>query len=187
MPYLTEMQLREAGFKSLASGVKISDRASIYDADRIEIGAYSRIDDFCVLSGELTIGRNVHITPQCLVAGGVPGVVMEDFSVLAYGVKVFAQSDDYSGETMTNSTIPKRYKNETMEAVIIRRHAIIGAGSIIMPGVEIAEGTSVGANSLILESTESWSVYAGSPAKKIKQRKKDLLALEKKYLKDDFI
>ncbi|MEA1987930.1 MAG: acyltransferase [Pseudomonadota bacterium] len=182
MPYLNQKQLIEMGFKSLGRHVKISDRASIYNADQIEIGDYSRIDDFCVISGKVKIGRNVHITPQCLVAGGIPGLVIEDFVALAYGVKVFTQSDDYSGQTMTNSTIPKEFKNEIMLPVRIGKHSIIGAGTIIMPGVEIAESNSVGANSLVLKSTEAWAVYVGSPAKKIKDRKKKLLELEKKYL-----
>ena len=182
MAYLSDSQLQAMGFKSLGKEVKISDRASIYNADQIEIGDYSRIDDFCVLSGKIKIGRNVHITPHCLVAGGILGLTIEDFVALAYGVKVFTQSDDYSGLTMTNSTVPKKYKREIMATVIICKHSIIGAGSIIMPGVQISEGSSVGANSLVLMSTESWSIYVGSPAKKIKDRKKELLELEKKFL-----
>lgn len=182
MAYLTDEQLTMMGFKSLGKGVKISDRASIYNADKIEIGDFSRIDDFCVVSGNIKIGRNVHITPQCLLAGGIPGLLIEDFATLAYGVKVFTQSDDYSGATMTNSTVPKQYKNELMLPVRIGRHSIVGAGAIIMPGVEVSEGNSIGANALVLKSTESWSIYVGSPAKKIKDRKNELLELEKKYL-----
>lgn len=185
MSYLVKDQLVAMGFKSLGKEVKISDRASIYNADQIEIGDYSRIDDFCVVSGKVKIGRNVHITPQCLVAGGIPGLVIEDFVALAYGVKVFTQSDDYSGLTMTNSTVPKKYKKEIMAAVIIGKHSIIGAGSIIMPGVRVSEGNSIGANSLLLTSTESWSIYVGSPAKKIKDRKKDLLEFENQYLESE--
>ena len=182
MAYLTETQLKDMGFKLLGVDVKISDRASIYNADQIEIGDYSRIDDFCVVSGQVTIGRNTHITPHCLVAGGELGLVIEDFCGLAYGVMVFTQSDDYSGATMTNSTVPKKYKTEVKQPVLIRRHSIVGAGSIILPGVTLKEGTSVGAMSLIRKSTEEWSIYLGNPAVKIKNRKKDLLELEKQYL-----
>ena len=185
MPYLTEKQLSEIGFKSLGKDVKISDRASIYNAEQIEIGDYSRIDDFCVISGKVKIGRNVHIAPYCLVAGGEKGITFEDFSGLAYQVQVFTQSDDYSGQTMTNPTVPTAFKKEAKRAVFIGRHSIVGAGSIIMPGVSLNEGTSVGAMSLVRKSTESWSIYLGNPAKKIKDRKKDLLILEKKYLESE--
>ncbi len=181
MAYYTKKQLNSLGFKSIGRNVKISDKASVYNFDKIEIGDYSRIDDFCVISGSVKIGDNVHITPQCVVAGGSPGVVIDSFCTLAYGVKIFSQTDDYSGLSMTNSTIPKYFKKETLKKVLIERHSIIGAGSIIMPGITIAVGTAVGANSLVLKSTNPWGIYAGSPAKKIKKRNKDLLSLEKKF------
>ena len=185
MAYYTEDELKNLGFKSIGKNVKISDKASIYNFDKMEIGDNSRIDDFCVISGSIKIGSNVHITPFCLVAGGIPGVIIENFSTLAYGVKVFSQSDDYSGASMTNSTIPKYFKKEILSKVLIERHSIIGAGSIVMPGVTIATGTSIGANSLVLKSTNPWEICAGSPVKKIKERKKELLILEKEYLKDE--
>jgi acetyltransferase-like isoleucine patch superfamily enzyme len=185
MAYFTQDQLLQLRFKLLGSNVKISDKASIYDCNQIEIGNNSRIDDFCVISGKLKIGRNVHITPFCLISGGMPGITIEDFSTLAYGVKVFSQSDDYSGKSMVNSTIPEYFKKEIMRSVLIERQSIIGAGSIIMPGVTVAVGSSIGANSLVLKSTNPWDVCVGSPAKKIKERKKELLALEKEYLKKD--
>lgn len=185
MAYYSEEELSKLGFKSIGSNVKVSDKACIYNADLIEIGDNSRIDDFCIVSGKVFIGRNVHITPQCLVAGGEPGIVIGDFVALAYGVKVFAQSDDYSGKTMTNSTVPKAYKNEIFKSVNVGRQSIIGANSVIMPGANIGEGNAIGANSLVTSSTQDWSIYVGSPAKKLKDRKKDLLELEKNYLESE--
>jgi len=170
------------GFKSIGSNVKISDKASIYNCDQIEIGDNSRIDDFCVISGKVRVGRNVHIAPFCLVAGGDQGIVFEDFSGLAYQVQVFTQSDDYSGETLTNPTVPEMYKKEFKKSVFIGKHSIVGAGSMVMPGVVLAEGTSIGAMSLIKKNTQSWSIYVGNPARKIKERSRNLLKLEEEYL-----
>ncbi len=184
MAYYTQEELKNLGFKSIGKNVKISDKASIYNHNQISISDNSRIDDFCVISGKVTIGQNVHIAPFCLVAGGEKGIVFEDFSGLAYQVQVFTQSDDYSGRTLTNPTIPKKYKKESMQVVIIGKHSIVGAGSIIMPGVVLAEGTSVGAMSLVRKSTEAWSIYVGNPAKKLMNRKKDLLKFEEEYLKE---
>jgi dTDP-4-amino-4,6-dideoxygalactose transaminase len=185
MAYYTNEQLEKMGFKRLGTNVKISDKASIYNCNQIEIGDNSRIDDFCVVSGKIVVGRNVHITPQCLVAGGEKGIVFEDFTTLAYGVKVFTQSDDYSGLTMSNSTVPKKYKSEYKAGIIIKKFSIIGAGSIVMPGVNLQEGTSIGAMSLVLKDTKAWSIYVGIPARKIKNRKKDLLELEQQYLNEE--
>ncbi|MFC3179873.1 acyltransferase [Cypionkella sinensis] len=182
MAYLSDSQLRAMGFANLGQNVKISDKAAIYGAEQMQIGDHSRIDDFCVVSGRVMIGRNVHIAPFCLVAGGVPGITLEDFSGLAYRVCVFAQSDDYSGGTMTNPTVPARYKVERHAAVRIGRHCIVGAGAVIAPGVALGEGSAVGAASLVLHATDAWTICAGSPARKLKNRSRDLLALEREYL-----
>ncbi|WP_313047763.1 acyltransferase [Pseudomonas soli] len=182
MAFLTQSQLQAMGFKHLGVDVKISDKASIYNCDLIEIGDHSRIDDFCVVSGRVTIGRNVHIAVFNNVAGGELGVTMEDFSGLAYGCHVFSQSDDYTGKSMTNPTVPAQFKSETKAPVVIGRHVIVGTSSIVMPGVTLAEGCSVGAMSWITKSTEPWGVYFGIPAKRIKNRSRKLLELEAEYL-----
>jgi len=184
LAFLNEQQLAQMGFKHLGANVRISDKASIYNPDQIEIGDHSRIDDFCVISGKVIIGRNVHIAVFCNVAGGEKGVTFEDFSGLAYGCHVFTQSDDYSGRTLTNPTVPGKYKREIKKAIVIGRHSIVGTSSLIFPGVTLAEGTSVGALSMVTKSTEEWSVYFGNPAKRIKARRRDLLELEKEYLSD---
>jgi len=184
MAYYSEDQLAGMGFKRIGKNVKISDKASLYNTDQIEIGDNSRIDDFCVISGRISIGHHVHIAPLCLVAGGSEGIVFDDFSGLAYHVQIFSQSDDYSGASLTNPTVPGKYKLEKKAAVRLGRHVIIGAGSIVFPGVDIADGCSVGALSLVHKSTQPWGIYVGNPAKRVKDRKRDLLALEEQFLKE---
>lgn len=185
MPYLSDVGLRALGFKRLGSNVKISDKASIYNCDEIEIGDNSRIDDFCVISGRISIGSFVHITPQCLVAGGIPGITIDSYCTLAYGARVFAQSDDYSGSSMTNSLIPKKYKHEKFATIRLGRFSILGAGSIILPGAHIAEGVAIGAMSLVLRPTEEWKIYAGVPARIIRNRDKSLIAKFEQFKTDN--
>jgi acetyltransferase-like isoleucine patch superfamily enzyme len=185
MSFLSQKELVTTGFKKLGKNVLISNKASIYNAEQIEIGDNSRIDDFCVLSGKIVIGRNVHIAVFCNIAGGTEGVILEDFSGLAYGCHVFSQSDDYSGRSLTNPTVPALYKKELKKAVYIGRHCIVGTNSIIFPGVKLAEGTAVGAMSVVTKSTEEWSIYIGNPAVKLKTRKRDLLELETEYMKNE--
>lgn len=182
MAYLSDTDLQAMGFKSLGKSVKISSKASIYNADQIDLGDFSRIDDFCVISGRVALGKYVHIAPFCLLAGGQKGVFLDDFSGLAYQVQVFSQSDDYTGKTLTNPTVAAAFKRETKKAVSLGRHVIVGAGSIIFPGVSIAEGCAVGAMSLVNRTTEPWGVYVGNPARRVKERKKDLLDLEQQFL-----
>lgn len=181
MAFLTQTQLEQAGFRHVGKNVRLSDKAAIYQPELIELQDRCRIDDFCVISGRVTVGKNVHIAVFCNVAGGEKGIVMEDFSGLAYGVHVFTQSDDYSGKTLTNPTVPDIYKQETKLPIKIGRHSIVGTQSIIAPGANLAEGTAVGAFSLVMFPTEPWGVYVGIPAKRLKDRQKDLLELEEQY------
>lgn len=182
MSYLSEKELSKLNFKYIGSNVKISSKASIYNPELIEIDDSSRIDDFCIISGNVKLGKFCHITPMCLLAGGSPGIVIEDYGTLAYGVKIFSQSDDYSGETMFNSLIPKEFKKEKMAPVEIKKFVIIGTNSVVFPGVVIEEGVSVGAMSLVIKDLNSWSLYAGIPVKKLKNKSKKLLKLEQEFL-----
>lgn len=177
MPYLNVEELRQFNFKSLGENVKISRDCRIYDSERIHIGSNVRIDDFCVVSGNVTIGSFTHVTPMCLLAGGSPGIILENYVTLAYGVKIFSQSDDYSGETLTNSLIPKKFKDETFSSVIVRTLSILGANSVVMPGVEIGEGVAIGASSLVTTSLPAWGIYAGSPVRLLRQRSRNMLSL----------
>lgn len=184
MGYLSEKQLKLLQFKKLGKNVMISEKASIYNPEQIEIGDYTRIDDFCVISGVVILGQYVHIAPFCLVAGGTEGVMIGDFSGVSYGSQIFSQSDDYSGNFMVSPLIPAKYKNEKKASVILERHVIIGAHSVVMPGIHIAEGCSIGAMSLVTKTTAPWGTYIGIPARRVKEKSKDILILEKQFLKE---
>lgn len=182
MSYLTNSQLQSVGFKHLGNNVKIGSLVSIHRPEDISIGDNSRIDDFCALSGKITIGRNVHIAVHCSLVASSEELVMKDFSGLAFGCYLFTSSDDYSGKSLTNPTVPNAYKSITNGQITIGRHVIIGTSSIVFPGVEIAEGCAIGALTLVTKSTIAWGIYLGNPARRIKERSKELLVLEAKYL-----
>ena len=185
MGFLTPDQLATLGFRSYGRNVLISDKASIYGCSGMIIGDNVRIDDFVVMSGTITIERNVHISIFCNVAGGSTGVVMEAFSGLSPSCHIFTESDDYSGLAMTNPTVPRAYRRETNKPIRVGRHCIVGTGSLVLPGVTLGEGCAVGAMSMVTKSTDPWSIYVGVPAKRIRARTRDLLQLEQDYLRSD--
>lgn len=180
--FYTREELEKIGFRELGDDLKISRYSCIYGAENISIGNHVRIDDFCRMSGKITIGNYVHISVYDALFGGSEGIVIEDFANLSSRVSVYAQSDDYSGAELTNSTIPDEYKKIISKPVKIERHVIIGASSVVLPGVILTEGTACGAMTLVNRSTEPWSVYIGIPARKMKERKKELLEKEKIFL-----
>jgi dTDP-4-amino-4,6-dideoxy-D-glucose acyltransferase len=182
MSFYSEEELHSMGFASLGCGVKVSRQASLYGISRISIGDYSRIDDFCVLSageGGIVIGKYVHIAVMCSLIGNAR-IEMADFSGLSSRVNVYSSSDDYSGAFMTNPTVPPEFSNVRHGIVKIGRHVIIGAGSVVLPGVSLEEGASVGALSLVKNDCESFGVYIGIPAELVDERQRGLLEMEKK-------
>lgn len=178
--FYNEKDLCKTGFKKLGKNVRVHSRASIYGVKNISLGDNVRIDDFSIIiaTGPVNIGSYVHIANFCYL-GGTFGIDMEDFSGLSPKVMLFSSSDDYSGLNLTNPTVPIEHTGGKKGKIILKKHVIIGAGSIILPGCIVGEGTSVGALSLVTKPLDPWGVYSGIPAKRLKNRKKDLLKLEK--------
>jgi acetyltransferase-like isoleucine patch superfamily enzyme len=178
--FCSEDELRQAGFKSIGTNVQIDRGCTIIGTENISLGNNVRIDGFCTLianGGWLDIGTYVHIGAHChMLASG--GITIGDFISISQGVKVYSRSDDYSGGYLNGPTVPQEYTGAVEAEVCIRRHALIGSNAVILPGVEIGEGTSVGAQSLVTGSLDEWSVYAGCPAKMIKERSRDILKHE---------
>lgn len=181
--FFTESELMSLGLKKIGKNVKISRFASFYGTSDISVGDHVRIDDFCILSGSITLGSNIHIAAGTFMFAGDAGIEIQDFSTTSSRVVIYAISDDYSGATMTNPTVPDEFKNVQKAKVVIHRHVIIGTSTIILPGVSIGEGCAVGSASLVTKSLPEWTICFGIPAKPVKERKKDLLALESAYIK----
>lgn len=140
-----------------------------------------RIDDFCLLSGKIKIGNYVHIAAYTSIFAGKAGVEMKDFSGLSSSCAIYAESDDYSGEHLTNPTVPQQYLGVHGEKVILEKHVIVGSGTTILPGVELKEGCAVGSMSLVNQSLDAWGIYAGIPCHRLKERSRELLKLEKEW------
>lgn len=161
----------DLGFARVGHDVTIWPNAKIIGADRISVGDSVIIDDFVFLmSGPATtIGSFVHIASFVSITGGGE-FVMQDFSGLSAGVRVYTGNEDYSGRFLTNPTVPAPFRVPTRTFVRIERHAIVGANSVILPGVVIGEGAVVGANSFVHKDCKPWTVYFGTPARAMKRR-----------------
>jgi galactoside O-acetyltransferase len=67
----------------------------------------------------------------------------------------------------------------------MKKHSIVGANAVILPGVVIGEGAVVGANSLVTKDCKPWTVYVGSPARELKCRPRErILELESQLRKN---
>lgn len=185
--YAFSEELRSLGFAHVGENVMVARNCTIIGLENVHIGDNVRIDGYTTISaagGSCRIGRNIHIGGSGHLACGA-GLKIDDFANLSQGVRVYSVSDDYSGAAMTNPTLPTEFTNVTRAPVSIGRHVVLGSGTIVLPGVEIGEGCALGALSLVPNSLDPWGVYAGIPVRRLKDRKRDLLELEKRYLANE--
>jgi galactoside O-acetyltransferase len=180
MAFLTDSQVKDLGFASVGHDVQISERAVFYNCSKIVIGSHVRIDDFVVISageGGIHIGNYVHIAIFCSLMGA-DQITLADYSGLSSRVSIYSSNDDYTGQFMTNPTVPIALRRVRQAPVALKKHVIVGSGSVILPGAVLEEGVAIGALSLVKERCEKFAIYAGQPAKRIGTRLDSLLTLQ---------
>ena len=184
--FMTPDELVSRGLLAVDLTAQISRHATFYGAERITVGAYSRIDDFCVLSagaGGITIGRHVHVSVMASMQGA-GAITVGDFATISSRVALYSSSDDYSGGAMTNPTIPRAFRDVDDRPVEVAPHAIIGAASIILPGVVIGTGAGVAAMSLVKHTCEPFSMNAGVPARRIGDRSRGTVEARARWTRE---
>ena len=178
--------MKNDNFKSIGEDVFISEESLIKRPHLCEIGSHNAIDNGVTISTQLVMGDYIHIAPFVVVIGGEKSkLILEDFTFIASGTKVVCGSEDYTGGGLIGPTIPEEYRKINYNTVKFERFAGCGVNCSIMPGVTLAEGSILGANSLLTKDTEPWTIYVGSPAKSVKLREKETIINYSKKIKND--
>lgn len=179
--FLSKRALNQLKFKSMGKNVYIARNSTVIGTENISIGNNVRIDSNVVIiaiSGYLKIGNYVHIGSGSYL-GCSNGIEIKNFSGISSDVKIFSASDDFSGNFLTNPTIPNKYRGITGGKVVLHEHVVIGSGTVILPELEIGRSSSVGALSLVNRSLEEFGIYFGTPVRKIGIRNRYHLNLAK--------
>lgn len=172
--FYSESELKQLGLKACGDNVLISRKASFYSPETISLGSNVRIDDFCILSGQIEIGNFVHISAYSAIYAREL-VKLMDYSGISPRVSIFSASDDFGGDFLIGPMAPEETTRFISGPVLLERFVQIGASSVILPNLTIKEGSVVGAMSLVNKDLEAWGIYAGIPVKRMKDRKKGLL------------
>jgi len=181
-----ENQADRLPFRKCGRDVVVWPLARIVAPERITLGDSVIIDDFVFLMGgeETVLGSFIHIGAFTSIAGG-GRLVMEDFAGLSGGVRVYTGNEDYGGGSLTNPAVPAPYRRAERSFVHLEKHVIVGANTVILPGVRIGEGAAVGANSLVTRDVPPWTISVGSPARPVRERPREtILALEQQLRAD---
>jgi galactoside O-acetyltransferase len=183
--YETE-ELKALGLHSVGDNVRISTTVKLYHPEYIRIGSNSRVDDFVTLTAGtdrfIDIGQYVHIAAYCMVEAPQSATFC-DFSGLSARVTVYGSTDSYRGDAMTNPCVPMQYRHVRQKAVYVGEHVVVGTSSVILPGAHLGEGCSVAAMSLVMGRLQPFGMYAGVPAKRIRDRSRRFLELKEEFLK----
>ena len=165
-------------------GVKTYEFTKIIGLENIEFGQNIIIDDFTLIYARerMRIGSHVHIACFASLTGGAQ-LTIGDFSAVSQGVRILTGTDDFKDWGMGNSTIPEKYRNVTRAPISIGRFCIVGANSVVLPGVTIGEGATVGANSVVTRDLAPWGVYIGN--RKVRERSREqVMETHRRFLSD---
>ncbi len=170
---------------SVGENVAVNRSVVFYSPKNIHVGSNSRIDCFSILSASshgIVIGDHVHISAYVALFGASGSIHVASFCALSSRVTVFTSTDDYGDGFMSNPTVAREYRKESCGNVVFQKHALIGCGSVIMPGVTVEVGGSVGALSFVNKNVPEFGIVAGIPGRVIGQRNRRLLELETAFL-----
>lgn len=136
-----------------------------------------RIDDFCLLVGNITVEDHVHIGAFSGLHASKEGhIIFQAFSGISSNVHIYASSDRFDGDFITaRPGLPNECMDDVCREVIFGKYSQIGTGSVVLPEGSLGEGVAVGAMSLVNKPLDSWNVYAGIPCRFLKTRSKDML------------
>ncbi len=163
---------------SVGENVYINRSVVFYSPKNVHVGDNVRIDGFGILSAGaegLIIDEHVHISAYCFLVGAGGRIHLQAFSGVASRSTLYTATDDFRDGYLTGPTIPGKYRNVRSGNITLGRHGLIGAGSIVLPGVTIGEGAAVGALSLVRKDVPSFAIVAGNPLRTLGHRNEERL------------
>ena len=175
--------IQKKEFKEIGKNVTIHEPVTIIKPGSIVLKNNIIISEYAYLAGGLGlhIGNFIHISSQSIISGG-GYCVLEDFVGLSAGVRIISGSEDINGDGLTNPTIPDEFRSYYRSYVHCKKHSFLATNVIVHPGVTIGEGTVVSSGSVITKDLEPWSIYMGIPARKIRDRQKEIILDKEKEI-----
>lgn len=151
----------------------------------LRTGSHVCIDAFVYCSTMLWVGSNVHIAPHVSIIGGIhSSLYLGDFAGLSTHATAICGGENFA--TSLLGIVPDKYRDEIYGHNIMEDYAWMGAGSIMMPNLIMAEGSVLGAGAILTHNTEPWTIYVGNPARVFGKRDRDrVLRQAEQYLKDN--
>lgn len=149
----------------------ISPLASIHPSTRV--WRFSTVREHSRVGADCTIGQGCYIGPGVIVGNRVK---IQNYALLYEPCQIESDAfigpgvilaNDRNPRAVTVEGNPKTPEDWRAQGVTIRRGASIGAGSILVPPLEIGEWAMIGAGSVVLSDVPKYGLFAGNPARQI--------------------
>jgi acetyltransferase-like isoleucine patch superfamily enzyme len=166
----------------LGPGTIVSTGAVVFAGTRIGagviVGDQACVRERCVLGDDAVVGRGTLVENDTSI--GSLTKIQADAYITAYSLledevfiapRVITTNDNFMGRTEKRHGLRK--------GATIRRGARVGAGAVLLPGIEIGEEAFVGAGAVVLRDVPPRAVVVGNPARQIREVPEDELLGER--------
>ena len=149
----------------LESDVRVGADTSIWHRAQVRTGA--------TIGSECVIGRDVFIDEGVLIGDRVK---IQNAALLYHGVTVEDGVFIGPGAILTNDRYPRaitstgelaRAADWEVSPIVVRYGSSIGAGAVVVAGVEVGRFATVGAGGVVNRNVPNHALVAGSPARRI--------------------
>jgi len=163
-------------FLRLNRNIKIPDNTFVHYKSSLEtnVGGKIVVGNNCEIlqgvimmtyGGSITVGDRCSINPYTIIYGMGQGTVIGNDVLIAGHCMIVPGNHNFS-----NTNKPINQQGFSSKGIIIEQNVWIGAGSKILDGVRIGEGSIVAAGSVVNKDVPNYTIVGGVPAKIIKNR-----------------
>lgn len=140
---LSRKELFRRGFRTVGSDVSVSRMTQLHGFAGT-IGDGSRIDDFCVLTGNVEIGARVHISPFVFLSGSGGCIRLSSDSGVGSHSSMFTKTQIYGLE------VPRGVRD--LGDIEIGLGSILGRNVTVLPGVTVGPWCVIGSGCILQQS-----------------------------------
>ncbi len=140
------------------------------DVQSDKIGEGTRIWQYVVVLKDAKIGDNCNICAHSFIENDV---IIGDNVTVKCGVYIWdgitIENNVQLGPnvTFTNDKYPRAKQAFELKRTVVRENASIGAGAILLCGIEIGENAMVGAGAVVTKDVPPFTLWVGNPAKQV--------------------
>lgn len=126
-----------------------------------EVGCHCSIGDHCFVESGAKIGNYVTLKNGNMIWNGI---TLED-GVFVGPAAIFTNDLYPRSSRFPELQLANGDEREWLAQTVVKRGASIGAGSVIIAGINIGEFAMVGAGAVVTKDVRSYSLVIGSPAR----------------------